>query len=497
MNSLTTDYVLGIDIGTGSCKGLAIDLSGKKLTDSDILYPISSVQAGYAEQNPENIWAAFNECCKNIFATIGHGPVVISFSSAMHSLMLIDNQNKPLTPLIIWADKRSEEIATKLRKEPIAKSIYTETGTPIYSMTPLCKIMWFKENEAELFKKTARFVSIKEFIWFRLFNEWQVDTSIASATGLFNIHTFQWNKPSLDLCGITQSQLSEIVPTVFIRSDDDKNIFQIPDLKHEIKFCIGANDGCLANLGSFTLDVGLGALTIGTSGAVRVAGTKPVPDFESMLFNYVLDTSTFISGGPINNGGIVVKWLLITFLNIQSPQDEDYDQLFKKISSVPPGSEGLIFLPYLLGERAPVWDATASALFFGINFKHTQNHFLRAAVEGVCFAIKSILQPIEEKIAAISQLNISGGFISSPDWMQMMADITGKKLCLVEKDDASALGAAMLAMKELKLIKDYDELKPETKLTIYPDKRNTDIYEANFTIYKKLYHSLKDVMHKV
>ncbi len=495
MKPLTTDYVLGIDIGTGSCKALAIDSFGNKLADSNIFYLTHSTQAGYAEQDPEVIWSAFYECFKKIISTIGYTPVAVSFSSAMHSLMLMDKENKPLTPLIIWADKRSEEIATKLRKEKIAESIYTQTGTPIYSMSPLCKIMWFKENEPHLFKKAARFVSIKEFIWFRLFKEWQVDMSIASATGLFNNHTFQWHKPSLDLCGITPAQLSEIVPTVFVRSDFNKTIFPVTGFNQEIKFCIGANDGCLANLGSFALDEGVGALTIGTSGAVRVAAIKPAPDFESMLFNYVLDESTFITGGPINNGGIVIQWVLQTFLNISSPKEEDYKMLFKKISSVPAGSEGLIFLPYLLGERAPVWDAQASALFFGVTFKHTQNHFLRAAVEGVCFAIKSILQPIEEKITPINQLNISGGFISSPVWMQMMADITGRKLCLFENDDASALGAAMLAMKELKMIREYNQLKPDTKRTFSPDIRNNAIYEAHFAIYVKLYHSLKDIMH--
>lgn len=496
MNSPSPDYVLGIDIGTGSCKGLAIDLKGNKLADSNSFYSIQSRQEGYAEQDPEEIWTAFKDCFKNILEKTGHAPHAVSFSSAMHSLLLIDDKNNSLTPLIIWADKRSEDIATGLRKKKIAASIYKATGTPIYSMSPLCKIIWFKENQPDLFQKTAKFVSIKEFIWFRLFHEWQVDMSIASATGLFNIHTFQWHQPSLNLCGIYASQLSAIVPTVLTRTKSAERIFQIADSKQEIIFCIGANDGCLANLGSFALEESVGALTIGTSGAVRIAVKEPVSDFESMLFNYVLDSSTYISGGPINNGGIVVKWLLKTFLNIHSPKKADYDMLFKQISTVAPGSEGLVFLPYLLGERAPVWDADASALFFGITAKHTRNHFLRAAVEGICFAIKSVLQPIEEKIAPIRQLSISGGFINSPDWMQMMADITWKTLCLIENDDASSLGAAMLVMKELKLIGDYDDLKAEAKLIIHPDKNYTEIYEANFAVYKKLYHSLKDVMHK-
>ncbi len=494
MKLTSIDYVLGIDIGTGSCKGLAVNLQGEKLAASNSYYGIANKMVGYEEQDPEEIWQAFIVCFKEIVSTIGNLPIAVSFSSAMHGLMLIDKENKSLTPLIIWADKRSEDIATALRKKDIAKKIYTETGTPIYSMTPLCKIMWFKKNDPQLFKKTALFVSIKEFIWFRLFNEWQVDTSIASATGLFNIHTLKWNKASLELCGILPKRLSEIVSTVFTRTDIDNSAKQILNINNDITFCIGANDGCLANLGSFALKKGEAALTIGTSGAVRVTGPKPIADFKSMLFNYILDESTYITGGPINNGGIVVKWLFKTFLNKSNPDPNDYTLLFNKISTVSPGSDGLIFLPYLLGERAPVWDARASALYFGIHSSHTQEHFLRAAVEGICFAIRSILQPLEKKIGPITQLNISGGFINSPVWMQIMSDITGKKLCLIEKEDASSLGAAMLAMKQLKLIRNYNDLKPETKFTIKPDKKNHALYKSNFVIYEKLYGALKDFM---
>lgn len=491
----TPEYVLGIDIGTGSCKGLAINFHGKKLSDYSSFYTIKKNENGLAEQDPEVIWKAFIECFNKIVSTIKHTPIAVSLSCAMHGLILMDIDNKCLTPLIIWADKRSEEIATALRKKEIAKKIYAETGTPVYSMSPLCKIKWFNKNEKELFKKTARFVSIKELIWFRLFNEWQVDMSIASASGLFNIHTFNWNTPSLDLCGISPSNLSEIVPTVFTRSDLNKDVAQVLGISKKIIFCIGANDGCLANLGSFVLKKGEAALTIGTSGAIRITSPKPIADFESMLFNYILDESTYITGGPINNGGIVIKWLLKTFFNIDNPEAKDYENLFNKISKVPPGSEGLIFLPYLLGERAPVWDSQASALFYGIRFSHSQNHFLRAAVEGICFSIKEILQPIEEKSGRIHQLNISGGFIKSTEWMQMMADITGKKLCLMEKEDASALGAAMLAMKELKIIKNFQDLEPETILKIHPQEKNKKAYEENFSKFKMLYQSLKKVMH--
>lgn len=494
MEPHSKDYVLGIDIGTGSCKAVAVGLTGKKLAVSKFFYTTQSPEPGYVEQDPEAIWKGFTECCKEVVTKISFDPVAISFSSAMHSVMLINEDNKPLTPLIIWADKRSEKIAEDLKGSPEGKKIYNATGTPIFSMSPLSKIMWFKKNEPSLFEKASKFVSIKEFIWHRLFNEWQVDLSIASATGLLDIQSYNWHQPSLDLCGINSLRLSNLVATSYLRSDANKNHLQSLGLKNNPSFCIGASDGCLANLGSFALEPGVGALTIGTSGAIRIATPKPLNNYASMLFNYILEDDIYISGGPINNGGIVIKWLLKIFMNTENPQREDYKKMFTMIQDTPPGSEGLIFLPYLLGERAPVWDANASGLFFGIKNMHEQKHFLRAGIEGICFALKSILEDLEEIVANINQLNISGGFVNSPEWIQILSDITGKKLCITEIKDASSTGAAMLAMKKLNLIEEYNSLKPLQSKLYLPNPENRIKYGENFVIYNQLYASVKKLM---
>ena len=345
-----------------------------------------------------------------------------------------------------------------------------------------------------MFHRAARFVSVKEYIWFRLFNKWQIDLSIASATGLLNIQSKKWHEPSLLLCGITTSQLSALSPTTFMSTDINKEIAKSIGFTTDTVFCIGASDGCLANLGSFALEPAIGALTIGTSGAVRIASPKPLNNYESMLFNYILDDDIYISGGPINNGGIVLKWLLKTFRNINDPETKDYDQLFKMIENIPAGSEGLVFLPYLLGERGPVWNANASALFFGIRYTHGQPHFLRAGVEGICFALRSILESLQGVVSDIEQLNVSGGFVNSPAWIQILADITGKKLCTTEKKDASATGAAMLAMKKLGLIAQYNSLEPTDPGVFLPDQKNRQVYDDAFGIYRQLYGSVKNLM---
>jgi gluconokinase len=489
-------YIIGIDIGTGSIKAIAMNSKGTIIADSQLYYSTQSPQPGFSEQDPEIIWNAFISCVKEIVTAIKYPPVSISFSSAMHGLIAVNKQNKPISNLITWADTRSEKIAEQIRKSKAAKSIYTATGTPIHPMTPLCKIIWLRKNQTSVFKSVCKFISIKEFIWFRFFGVYEIDHSIASATGLFNIKALQWNKASLELCRINTSQLSELQPTNFIRKNAEASVVKALSLSSETSFCIGASDGCLANLGSYAIEKGTAALTIGTSGAVRIASPKPVFNYQEMTFNYLLDDKTFICGGPVNNGGNMVQWLLANFLNIKKPSKEDYKKLFQAIDSIPAGSKGLLFLPYLHGERAPVWDGTASGVFFGIKPFHTQAYFLRAALEGICYSMNQVLNIVESSTSKINKLIVGGGLIHSGTWMRILSDITGKKLFVFQKEDSSAVGAALLNMKAIKMIKNYSSLKPSLNQTVSPDLKNHKKHEENYKIFKKLYPALKESMHR-
>jgi gluconokinase len=489
-------YIVGIDIGTGSTKAIAMDSKGTIITNSQFYYSTNEPHPGYSEQDPEIIWKAFVDCIKKIISEVKYPPVSISLSSAMHGLLVMDKNNSTLTPLITWADTRSGKIAEEIRNLPEAETLYKSTGTPIHSMTPLCKIIWLKENESDIFKAAFQFISIKEFIWFRLFNVYETDHSIASATGLFNIETFQWNNFSLKLCDINSSQLPELVSTDFIRKNLNAEIADSLNIPADTMFCIGASDGCLANIGSYAIEKGTAALTIGTSGAVRVANQKPIFNFSEMTFNYVLDKETFICGGPVNNGGNIMDWLFETFLKNTDPKDKDFENFFTTVDSISAGSKGLVFLPYLYGERAPVWDERSSGVFFGIKPFHTNASFLRAALEGVCYSMNEVLEIVESS-AKILQLNVGGGFIRSQTWMQILADITGKKLCVIETEDSSAIGAAILNMKALKMIEDYDSLQPKNNLLVEPDLNNHLVYQKFYAVFKKLYQSLKDSMHDV
>ncbi len=490
------EYYLGIDIGTGSAKAVAVDLVGTPFATSQFHYSTFSTQPTFCEQDPEVIWDAFCGCIKEIVDKTGCEPLTICLSSVMHSLIGVNEQGKALTQLITWTDARSAEIAEILRNDPAGRAIYMLTGTPIYSMSPLTKIMWFKSHVPELFTRIFKFISIKEYIWFKLFNEFQIDYSVASATGLFDIINKKWCIEALELAGITAEKLSNAVNTKYLRTDLSALGISRLSLKNSIPFIIGASDGCLANLGTLAISSGCAALTIGTSGAVRIASEHPIPNFEAMTFSYCLDDSTYICGGPLNNGGIAVQWLLKQFLNIESPSNSDYNKLFESIETVEPGCKGLIFLPYLTGERAPVWDTKSCGNFLGVRLHHKQVDFTKAVLEGICFALRQVLEIVDTN-HDIDVLHVSGGFTSSIVWIQMLADITGKKICLVSTQDASAVGAVYLGMKALNIIKDYSDITLQSGSTIYPTEKNAAVYNRNYSIFQHLYANLKEPMHRL
>lgn len=486
------DYILGIDIGTGSTKGVGLSLKGTVLASAQHHYLIDQPQPGYSEQDPELIWQAFVQCVKEVTTTLGYAPAAVSFSSAMHSLIAVDEHGAPLYPMMTWADTRSEKQATQLRNSAQGEAIYKQTGTPIHPMTPLCKLLWMKEHEADLFNKAAKFISIKEYLWHKLFNAFEIDYSLVSATGLFDIVKLQWSLEACQLAGITTDKLSKPVDTNYTQKalmPDAQKLLGIPA---GVPFVIGASDGCCANLGSHVTGAGTAALTIGTSGAVRVTGNQPVYNYPAMIFNYLLNHNTYVSGGAVNNGGIAIDWLLKNFLNIGKPTDDDYKNLFNAIETVPAGSEGLLFLPYLYGERAPIWDANSSGAFINIQPQHSREHFLRAALEGVCFALNDVVNTLEEASAKIEQINISGGFIGSPTWVQTLANITGKKLVVQQTEDASAMGAIYIAMRELFPDVELPHL-PDAQV-IEPDAESHAVYAKMFPLFKKVYEDLKGSM---
>jgi gluconokinase len=485
-------YLLGIDIGTGSTKAIAVDRDGKIIFSTHVAYPTLQPLAGHSEQSSELIWQAFVTCVNTTLAKLGN-PDALGLSSAMHSVMATDSKGKPLTNLILWSDNRSAHIADRVKNSASGEMLYEQCGTPIHAMSPLCKIIWIKENTPEIFARATKFISIKEYIWFRMFGEFEIDHSIASATGLFDIESLKWNENALSLCELRADQLALPVSTGYFRKRLTNESARELNIEPTTPVVIGASDGCLANLGTHATRSGVAALTIGTSGAIRVAREKPVFDFDAMPFNYRLDETTFISGGPINNGGVALKWYAENFLGLPLNTVDDYQKLLSQITAIEPGSNGLTFLPYILGERAPIWNSEACGVFFGMTAQHHQKHFTRAVIEGVSMALYQVSRSLE-KNEPIKQINVSGGFVRSAEWLQILADVFGKPLCLVHSDDASAIGATYLAMRALGMIKSFDEVESPGTL-LHPDRNHHILYATQaFPKYERLYKLLREEM---
>ena len=488
-------YIIGVDIGTSGTKALALTPFGVVLHTAYVSYQTISWHPDQQELDPAILLSATIQVIKETVekANTKNELLGIGFSCALHSLMLVNEEGLALTNALTWADSRSKEYAANLKNTETGKRIYERTGTPLHPMSPLCKLMWFHDKQPDQFAKAHKFISIKEYIWFAFFERFQVDYGIASGTGLFDIYEMQWFPTSLQQAGIDAGRLSFPVPPTHVEKLLVPAMRDKMGLPEQIPFIIGGTDGCLANLGSNAINPGDLALTIGTSGAVRMVSSRPKADPKQRIFNYILTEDLFVSGGAINNGGVAIKWYVENFMGKQGDSTKDLGEIVKSTDKIAPGSEGLIFLPYLLGERAPVWDANAKGVFFGIYSGHTSAHFLRAVIEGISFSLFQVGRCLEETVGPIEKIYASGGFIQSPNWLQMIADIFNKKVFVTNSADASAIGAAILGLYALKEIDNLFEARKMVRVqeTYHPIESNHRAYMKNFSVFDVLYEKLK------
>lgn len=496
------DLYLGVDIGTTSTKAVLYRKNGEVETSHSINYPLYTPDTLVAEQDPEEI---FNAVLGVIRETIRKSNVsagelqLISFSSAMHSLIAVGENDELLTSSITWADTRAAEYARKIKEEHNGHEIYLRTGTPIHPMSPLAKLVWMKTEKPEIFNKAHKFISIKEYVFYKLFGEYVVDYSIASATGLFNLQTLDWDEAALELAGISRQQLSEIVPTVHQLSDVNDEHRTYMGVGADVPFIIGASDGVLSNLGVNAIEEGVIAVTIGTSGAIRTVYNEPKTDPKGRIFCYALTEKHWVIGGPVNNGGIILRWLRDEFAasEVETAKRlsiDPYDVLTKIASGVNPGSDGLIFHPYLKGERAPIWNANARGSFFGLSIHHKKEHMVRAVLEGTLYNLYSVLLALEELTGEPKSIQATGGFARSETWRQMMADIFDKPVIVPESFESSCLGAVVLGMYATGEIDDFSivsEMVGQTN-THYPDQETTAVYRELLPIYIRLSRMLTE-----
>ncbi|WP_338875658.1 gluconokinase [Spirosoma sp. SC4-14] len=481
--------LLGVDLGTTNVKILAVTPHDWQIiAQTSLPIPTLSAQPDYAEQDPEAIWQAVRQGLSEVVIGVKRKQATIeavSFSAGMHSLLAVDADGKPLTNALLWSDNRAEPQARKLHTEQsnLGNDIYAHTGTPIHPMIPLCKLAWFRDNRPELLRQAAKFISLKEYVWWKLTGQYQIDYSMATATGLFDTEKRTWYKPALDFAGIRADQLSTPQPTTFdVAYEPDKKGAARTALPIGVKLYPGASDGCLANLGSGCVDADITTITIGTSGAVRQTVNKPERDPHGRLFCYYLDERNgkpyYVVGGPTNNGANVLQWLA------EKLTHQETEAVLTEAETIAAGADDLLFVPYLHGERAPVWDASARGAYLNVDFRHTQAHFVRAALEGVMFNLLRIEQLLAEQTGPTRMIYANGGFAQSDFWVQMMADIFGVPVRLNASNESSAMGAVLL-VADLK--KPLEQIAEEVQFgrTFEPDVECHKRYQAVFECWCK------------
>ncbi|AKC75346.1 gluconokinase [Staphylococcus sp. EG-SA-6] len=496
-------YMIGVDIGTTSTKSVLYDENGQFIMKHNIGYPLHTPNVDVSEENPDELFDAVLMTVKYVVreANIKKEDIkLISFSAQMHSLIALDTQHHRLTESITWADNRASKYAELINKEHQGSDIYQRTGTPIHPMSPLSKIFWMKHEQSDIYKQTAMFADIKTYIFYQLFEKYVIDYSMASATGMFNLEKLDWDKEALELLGITEAQLPQLVPTTHILKGMKKRYATLMGIDENTPIIVGASDGVLSNLGVNSYKKGEVAVTIGTSGAIRTVINKPRTDYKGRIFCYVLDEDHYVIGGPVNNGGVVLRWLRNELLasEVETAKRlgvDPYDVLTKIASRVKPGAEGLIFHPYLAGERAPLWNADARGSFFGLTLSHQKEHMIRAALEGVLYNLYTVyLALIEVMNETPSTIKATGGFAKSEVWRQMMADIFDTDLIVPESYESSCLGACVLGLKALGEIDDFSIIEEMVGTTNahQPDSATVQVYQQLVSIFINLSRSLEE-----
>jgi len=501
IGKMTSAIWVGIDIGTTGVRAVAYQPDGKSLSSSSKFYPLNIPHAEWAEQDPKQIFAAIERVVKDVADSLiyeGKEPDGVAFSSVFHSFLAYDCQGEPISPLMTWADNRSSDIVQEMRKDPaLCQKLYEKTCCPLHPTFPLTKILWLRKHQPNVFAKMAFVGSIKDYVFKKFTNEWVVDRSIASGSGLYNATKLAWDEEILKFANIPLAAMPSVVSTTYHQrlSDEAAKRMHLPK---SIPVVIGAGDGVLVNAGIGAVKTGELSATIGTSGALRMLTDKPKIDPKGRTWCYNLTDEVWVSGGAINNGGITLRWLRDQICQYDEKQMKDmdidaYDLMTLQAGKISTGSDGLILLPFFTGERAPHWNSDLRASFFGLTLNHKRAHLIRSTMEGVCYSMNSVLQALKEVSGQVKDIRVSGSFTKSPLWMQILADVFDEEISLVDIDEGAAFGAAVLGFVSQGILKDIADTSALIKIKkVYkPQPKAVATYKKLYEIYDRIYWNLQ------
>lgn len=486
-------YLLGVDFGGGSTKATLLDEHGFVVASSTQEYPSLFPKALYVEQDPQVMYEAFITNIRALLVKSKVNPddiLAISIDGGTHIAVLMDREERVIRPAIYWSDGRSAAQAKRLseEKERIAE-ISFNVPSPAWTLTQL---QWIREEEPHNYQKIAKLRFLKDYIRYRLTGDFLTDSIEAMGSMLFDVSSDSWSEYLCSLCNLDSSVLPTIVSPGEIVGTIGEQAHQACGLSKRTKVVVGSTDTVMELLGAGAINLGDTTIKLATAGRICVVSQNPVVSSLLVTYKHIIP-GLWYPGSATKSCAASLRWFRDTFAC-----DKHDPAVYKKMDDlaqqISPGSDGLIFHPFLQGEITPYLDSSLRASFFGISSNHTYAHFCRSVMEGVAYSLKEGLDSLHSlNLHAQEPLKIIGGGSRSTLWSQIVSDVLGVSLLCVLTDDSS-IGSAMHAGVASGVFSSYAEAVSATTKTshvIQPNPDNTQRYKSNYELYRRIVAALQ------
>lgn len=485
-------YLIGIDVSTTASKALAIDEQGRVVTTKSYSHDLSTPRPLWSEQDPENWWSATSSALRDLTREIPAEQIVaIGLTGQMHGLTSLDKAGRPLRPAILWNDQRSGAQCAEITEKIGAKRLYQLIGSILLPGFTAPKIRWLRQNEPDVYRQIGHVLLPKDYIRYRLSGAFVADVADASGFGLMDLSKRDWSDEMLAAFDIPREWLPGLCESQDICAYVSEEAAAVTGLKAGTPIVGGAGDQPAGGVGNGIVAKGQASLTVGTSGVAYAVSGQYTPEPDGRLHTFCGPMpGTWMHMGVMLSAAGGLRWLHDSFA-----PDMSYDTLNKHAESVPRGAQGLLFAPYLTGERNPHPDPYARGAFVGLTLRHGLPHFIRAVMEGVAFGMRDQLELLRALGVNPQEAVLSGGAANSPVWRQLTTDIMGIPLYTVNTSEGGAFGAAILAAVGAGLYPDVPTACAQMvrKVEVFqPDPQGVAEYERLYPSYRALYPALKD-----